>query len=415
MSQREGHKIRQAAVGVGRAAGGASQQAQQRCRCVMRTARTGEAAPATAQLGPAKKLSLGAPAQRRSPPPHPPARARHVAANALAGSTSRAGAYRRERSRGRAAGRGQPLLRAHARADLRPGRPPAAAHRGARAPAAPPRPANPCRMHPSRAARARHARRRARGYLLASRARLAPAPCSAPALACSRAAPMAFSVSSMASAAFRAASALRCAAEGSAAVTTAMARASDTPQTRGRARLLPLPRRAAAPRRSRRSRAALAPPAGCDARPRRDPDTWRRPCARRACGARLQSVPLRQAAENAVNPTGGACAAAPRSPSNPRARWVTQGRQRPLPSNPGSKLFFLTGTSSRRSAFPAAWALISHHVTPRQAAENAQSHGGRLRRGAALPFKPSRALGHSGPPAAAPFKPWVNTFLPDGK
>ena len=347
MSQREGHKIRQAAVGVGRAAGGASQQAQQRCRCVMRTARTGEAAPATAQLGPAKKLSLGAPAQRRSPPPHPPARARHVAANALAGSTSRAGAYRRERSRGRAAGRGQPLLRAHARADLRPGRPPAAAHRGARAPAAPPRPANPCRMHPSRAARARHARRRARGYLFASRARLAPAPCSAPALACSRAAPMAFSVSSMASAAFRAASALRCAAEGSAAVTTAMARASDTPQTRGRARLLPLPRRAAAPRRSRRSRAALAPPAGCDARPRRDPDTWRRPCARRACvgreRARLQSVPLRQAAENA------------------------------------------------------------------------QSHGGRLRRGAALPFKPSRALGHAGPPAAAPFKPWVNTFLPDGK
>ena len=31
------------------------------------------------------------------------------------------------------------------------------------------------------------------------------------------------------------------------------------------------------------------------------------------------------------------------------------------------------------------------------------------------PFKPSRALGHSGPPAAAPFKPWVKTFLPGGK
>ena len=55
------------------------------------------------------------------------------------------------------------------------------------------------------------------------------------------------------------------------------------------------------------------------------------------------------------NPTGAACAAAPRSLKNPRARWVTQGRQRPLPSNPRSKLSFLTGNSSRRSAFSAAW------------------------------------------------------------
>ena len=31
------------------------------------------------------------------------------------------------------------------------------------------------------------------------------------------------------------------------------------------------------------------------------------------------------------------------------------------------------------------------------------------------PFKPSRALGHSGPPAAASLKPSVKTFLPDGK
>ena len=44
-------------------------------------------------------------------------------------------------------------------------------------------------------------------------------------------------------------------------------------------------------------------------------------------------------------------------PSNPRARWVTQGRQRPLRQNPGSALVFLTGTSSRRSAFSAAWRL----------------------------------------------------------
>ena len=29
-------------------------------------------------------------------------------------------------------------------------------------------------------------------------------------------------------------------------------------------------------------------------------------------------------------------------------------------------------------------------------------------------FKPSRALGHSGPPAAASLKPWVKTLLPDG-
>ena len=31
------------------------------------------------------------------------------------------------------------------------------------------------------------------------------------------------------------------------------------------------------------------------------------------------------------------------------------------------------------------------------------------------PFKPQRALGHSGPPAAASSKPSVKTFLPDGK
>ena len=55
------------------------------------------------------------------------------------------------------------------------------------------------------------------------------------------------------------------------------------------------------------------------------------------------------------NPTGAAYAAGPALPSNPRARWVTEGRQRPLPSNPGSKLFFLAGTSSRRPAFSAAW------------------------------------------------------------
>ena len=43
------------------------------------------------------------------------------------------------------------------------------------------------------------------------------------------------------------------------------------------------------------------------------------------------------------NPTGTACAAAPRSLQTlAHARWVTEGRQRPLPSNPGSKLFFLT-------------------------------------------------------------------------
>ena len=47
--------------------------------------------------------------------------------------------------------------------------------------------------------------------------------------------------------------------------------------------------------------------------------------------------------------------------------------------------------------------------------EHAKSHGSRLRRGAALPFKPSRALGRFGLPAAAPFKPWVNTFPPDGR
>ena len=40
------------------------------------------------------------------------------------------------------------------------------------------------------------------------------------------------------------------------------------------------------------------------------------------CCAMLQKV---------QNPTGAACAAAPRSLQDPRARWVTQGRQRPLP------------------------------------------------------------------------------------
>ena len=42
-------------------------------------------------------------------------------------------------------------------------------------------------------------------------------------------------------------------------------------------------------------------------------------------------------------------------PSNPRARWVTQGRQRRSLKTPGQQLFFLTGKSSRRSAFSAAW------------------------------------------------------------
>ena len=59
------------------------------------------------------------------------------------------------------------------------------------------------------------------------------------------------------------------------------------------------------------------------------------------------------------NPTGAAYLRRGAAlPSNPRARWVTEGFQRPLPSNPGSTLLLLTGTSSRtsrRPAFSAAW------------------------------------------------------------
>ena len=62
---------------------------------------------------------------------------------------------------------------------------------------------------------------------------------------------------------------------------------------------------------------------------------------------------LSQAAESAKS-HGSRLRRGAALPSNPRARWVTQGRQRPLPSNPGSKLFLLTGTSSRRPAFSAA-------------------------------------------------------------
>ena len=72
---------------------------------------------------------------------------------------------------------------------------------------------------------------------------------------------------------------------------------------------------------------------------------------------------LSQAAENAKSHGNRLCRGAA-LPSNPRARWVTQGRQRPLPYNPSPKPFFLTGISSRRSAFSAAWAARSLNVDP---------------------------------------------------
>ena len=65
------------------------------------------------------------------------------------------------------------------------------------------------------------------------------------------------------------------------------------------------------------------------------------------------SLACQQAAESAKS-HGSRLRRGAALPSNPRARWVTQGRQRPLQSNPGSTLFFLTGTSSRRPAFSAA-------------------------------------------------------------
>ena len=72
---------------------------------------------------------------------------------------------------------------------------------------------------------------------------------------------------------------------------------------------------------------------------------------------------LSQAAENAKSHGNRLCRGAA-LPSNPSARWVTQGRQRPLPYNPSPKPFFLTGISSRRSAFSAAWAARSLNVDP---------------------------------------------------
>ena len=76
------------------------------------------------------------------------------------------------------------------------------------------------------------------------------------------------------------------------------------------------------------------------------------PCPRASESSRRPS--RLQAAESAQS-HGGRLRRGAALPSNPRARWVTQGRQRPLPSNPGSELVFLTGTSCRRSAFSAAW------------------------------------------------------------
>ena len=92
----------------------------------------------------------------------------------------------------------------------------------------------------------------------------------------------------------------------------------------------------------------------CQARPA---SRWVRAAATRR--RRRRKPARRHQAAEVHNPTGAACLRRGAAlPSNPRARWVIQGRQRPLPSNPGSKRFFLTGTSPVAPHFlqPGRWA-----------------------------------------------------------
>ena len=99
------------------------------------------------------------------------------------------------------------------------------------------------------------------------------------------------------------------------------------------------------------------------------------------------------------------CALAGAAGSSARTRSRHTAPLSPIsPSSPGRR------RGERRHQTPVClWQLAS------QAAERAKSHGSRLpapRRRA--PLRPSRALGHAGPPAAAPSKPWVKTCPPDG-
>ena len=89
-------------------------------------------------------------------------------------------------------------------------------------------------------------------------------------------------------------------------------------------------------------------------------------------------------------------------------------RRLPCPSS--------VATSPRAVAPPrgrrAACAVCTHKqpasVATCQAAENAKSHGYRLRRGAALPSNPRARWVTEGRQRPLPLKPWVKTFLPDG-
>ena len=82
----------------------------------------------------------------------------------------------------------------------------------------------------------------------------------------------------------------------------------------------------------------------------------------------VQIRPDRKAAESAKS-YGSRLRRGAAPPSNPRARWVTQGRQRPLPYNPRSKKIFLTVSRHRRCrpAFsaPAAWFVTGRSVDRR--------------------------------------------------
>ena len=64
----------------------------------------------------------------------------------------------------------------------------------------------------------------------------------------------------------------------------------------------------------------------------------------RAEGGTAQQPQTQQAAESLYS-HGSRLRRGAALPSNPRARWVTQGRQRPLPSNPGSETFLPGGHS----------------------------------------------------------------------
>ena len=159
---------------------------------------------------------------------------------------------------------------------------------------------------------------------------------------------------------------------------------------------LPLPSSACAAPGARREASRATAPRG--------------PHSRRAIGAARTRVRARQPARTAR-----------------RAQWCPQVRSAAL----------RTAAAAAQEGASAVVPLVCRYVTARrspasrqarsvrcvyaqaacatcQAAENAKSHGYRLRRGAALPSNPCARWVTEGRQRPLPLKPWVKTFLPDG-